>query len=129
MGLCKWFCKDFSVHIDFNATNNFIKFLNFTYSFVEINVDVSYDVNRNFIELRNKSKLGSNGSKKNAILIFLFLTSSFFHLLITQKSGVRVKIILLTIFFFIGSPVKHLQHPTPHHDINACSRSHFLPLN
>ena len=74
----------FSVHNDFNATNNSIRFLNFTYSFVEVNVDVSYDGNRDLTELMNKSKPGSNDSNKNAILIFLFLTSSFFHLLIKQ---------------------------------------------
>ena len=45
------FVNIFSVCNDFNATNNFIRFLNFTYSFVEVNVDVSYDVNRNFSEL------------------------------------------------------------------------------
>ena len=69
------FVNTFSVHNDFNATNNFIGFLNFTYSFVEVNVDVSYDGNRNFSELRNKLKPGSNGGNKIAILIFLFLTS------------------------------------------------------
>ena len=74
----------FSVHNDFNATNNSIRFLNFTYSLVEVNVDVSYDGNRDLTELMNKSKPRSNGSNKNAILIFLFLTSSFFHLLIKQ---------------------------------------------
>ena len=36
------FVNIFNVHNDFNATNNFIRFLNFTYSFVEVNV-VSYD--------------------------------------------------------------------------------------
>ena len=112
------FVNIFNVHNDFNATNNFIRFLNFTYSFVEVNVDVSYDDSRNVRELINKSKPGSNGSNKNAILIFLFLASSFFHLLIKQKPDP------LAIFFFIGSYVKHLQHPTPHHEINVCSRSH-----
>ena len=76
------FVNIFNVHNDFNATNNFIRFLNFTYSFVEVNVDVSYDGSCNLSELMNKSKPGSNVSNKNAILIFLFLTSSFFHLLI-----------------------------------------------
>ena len=37
------FVNIFNVHNDFNATNNFLRFLNFTYSFVDINVDVSYD--------------------------------------------------------------------------------------
>ena len=76
----------------------------------------------------NKSKYGSNDSNKNALLIFLFLTSSFFHLLIKKNSDVRVKIILLAIFFFIASSVKHLQRSTPHHDINVCSRSHFFTI-
>ena len=69
------FVNIFSVHNDFNATNNFIRFLNFTYSFVKVNVDVSYDGNRNLSELINKSEPGSNGSNKNAMLVFLFLTS------------------------------------------------------
>ena len=71
-----WDCANsivniFSVHNDFNATNNF---LNFPYSFVEVYIDVSYDGNRNLRELMNKSKHESNGSNKNAILLFLFLT-------------------------------------------------------
>ena len=66
---------------------------------MEVNVDVSYDGDRNLSELINKSEPGSNGSNKNAILVFLFLTSSFFYLLIKQKPDVRVKIILLAFFF------------------------------
>ena len=111
------FVNIFSVHNDFNATNNFIRFLNFTYSFMEVNVDVSYDGNRNLSELMNKSKPGSHGSNNNAILVFLFLTSSFFHLLIKQKPDVSVKIITLAIFFFLGSYVRHLQHATPYQSI------------
>ena len=47
-----WNCANglaniFSVNNHFNATNSFIRFLNFTYSFMEVNVDVSYDGNRN----------------------------------------------------------------------------------
>ena len=64
----------------------------------------------------------------NAILVFLFLTSSFFHLLIKQKPDVRVKIIPLTIFFFLGSYVRHVQHATPYDEINVCSRSHFFTI-
>ena len=127
MGLYKYFVNIFSVHNDINATNNFIRFLNFTYSFVEVNVDVSYDGNRNLSELMNKSRPGSIGSNKNAILVFLFLTSSFFHLLIKQKPDVRVKIFPLTIFF-LGSYVRHLQHATLYHEINICSRSHFFTI-
>ena len=93
---------------------------------MEVNVNVSYDGNRNLSELINKSEPGSNGSNKNAILVFLFLTSSFFHLLIKQKPDVRVKIIPLTIFFFLGSYVRHLQHATPYHEINVCSQSLFF---
>ena len=66
---------------------------------MEVNFDVSYDGNSNFSELMNKSKPESNGSNKNAILIFLFLTSSFFQLLIKQKPDVRAKIIPLAFFF------------------------------
>ena len=94
------FVNTFSVHNSFNATNNFIRFLNFTYSFVEVNVDVTYDGNRNLSKLMNKSKPGSNGSNKNAILMFLLLASSFFHLLIKEKPVVRFKTIPLAIFFF-----------------------------
>ena len=115
------FVNIFSVHNDFNAINNFIRFLNLTRSFVQVNVDVSYDGNCNIGKLMNKSKPGSNGRIKNAILIFLFLASSSFHLLMKQKSDVRVKIIPLAIFFFIASYVTHLQHPKPHHEINICS--------
>ena len=35
-------------------------------------------------------------------------------------------LVILEFFFFIGSSIKHIQHPTPHHDINGCSRSHFV---
>ena len=117
------FANVFSVHNDFNTISDFIRLLNFTYSFVKVNVDVSYDGNRNLSELMRKSKPGSNGSSKNAILIFLFLTSSFFHLLIKQKPDVRVKIIPLVIF----SLLEVLQNifNVPH----LISRSHFLPLN
>ena len=115
------FVNIFNVHHDFNVTNNYIRFLNFTYSFVENNVDVSYHGSRNFSELRDKSNPGSNGVNKNAILIFLFLTRSFFHYLIKRKPNVRVKIIPLAVFFFIGCSVKHLQHPTLYHDIHVCS--------
>ena len=52
---------------------------------MEVNVDVSYDGNRNLSELMNKSKPGSHGSNNNTILEFLFLTSSFFHLLIKKN--------------------------------------------
>ena len=54
-----WDCANglvniFNVHNDFNAANNFIRFLNFTYSFVEVNVNVTYDGSCNFSELINK---------------------------------------------------------------------------
>ena len=51
------FVNIFNVHNDFNATNNFIRFLNFTYSFVEVNVDVSYDDSRDLSELMLESRL------------------------------------------------------------------------
>ena len=78
------FVNSFSVYNDFKATNNFIRFVNFTYSFVEFDVDVIYDGSRNFRELIIKSKPGSNGSNKKAIFIFLSLISLFFHLLIKK---------------------------------------------
>ena len=115
------FVNIFSVNNDFIATNNFIRFLNFTYSFMEVNVDISY-------ELMNKSKAESHGSSNNAILVFLFSTSSFFHLLIKQKPDVRIKIIPLIIFFFLGSYVRHAQHATPYDEINVCNRSHFFTI-
>ena len=59
------FVNIFSVHNDFKGTNNFIRSLNFTYSFVEVNFDVSYDGNRNLSEPKNKSKSESNGGNKN----------------------------------------------------------------
>ena len=89
----------FRVQNDFNATDNFIRFLNFTYSSVEVNVDLSYDGSHNLSDLMNESKPGSNGSNKNTILIFLFLTSSVFNLLIKQIPDVRVKIFSLPFFF------------------------------
>ena len=95
---------------------------------MEVNVDVSYDGNRDLSELINESEPGSNGSNKNAILVFLFLTSSFFHLLIKQKPDVRAKIIPLEIVFFLGSYVRHLQHATPYHEINVCSQSLFFTI-
>ena len=85
---------------------------------MEVNVDVRHDDNHNLSELMNKSKPGSHGSNNNAILVFLFLTSSFFHLLMKQKPDVRVKIVPLTIFFFLESYVRHVQHATPYDEIN-----------
>ena len=82
----------------------------------------------NLSERMKKSKPGSNGSKNNAILVFLFLTSSFFHLLIKQKPDVRVKIIPLKIFFFLGSYVRHIQYATPYHEINVCNQSHSFTI-
>ena len=40
----------------------------------------------------NKSKPGSNGSNRNAILIFLIFTSSFFHLLIKKTLMLESKL-------------------------------------
>ena len=95
---------------------------------MEVNADVSYNGNHNLSEQINTSEAGSNGSNKNAILVFLFLISSFFHLLIKHKPDVRVKIIPLAIFFLLGSYVRHLQHATPYHEINVCSQSHFFTI-
>ena len=92
------FANIFSVHNDFNATNNFVRFL----SFMEVNADVSYDGNHNLSELMNQSKPGSHDSNNNAILVFLLLTSSFFHLLTKQKPDVKSKIIYPTSNFFFS---------------------------
>ena len=56
--------------------------LNLYYSFIDVNADVSY---YRFFEVVHNSKPDINGSNENIISIFLFLTSSFFHLLIKQK--------------------------------------------
>ena len=58
----------------------------------------------------------------------IFLTSSFSHLLMTQKPDVRVKIIPLAFSLFTGSSVKHLQRPIPYHEINVFSRPHFFTI-
>ena len=105
------FVNGFSVHNDFNAANNFVRFLNYTYSFMKVNFDVSYDGNCNLSELMHKSKPERNGSNNNAILVSLFFTSSCFHLLIKQKPDVRVKVIPLTIFFFLGSYIDMFNMP------------------
>ena len=76
----------------------------------------------------NKSKPGSHGSNNHAILVFLLLASSFFHLLIKQNPDVRVKIMLLTTFLFLGSYVRHVQHATPYDEINICSGSHCFTI-
>ena len=49
--------------------------------------------------LNFKSKPRINVSNKNAILIFLFLTTLFFHFQIKQKPDVRIKVIPLVVFF------------------------------
>ena len=120
------FVNIFSVHNDFITANK--RFKNFTYSFMEVNVDVSYDGKRNLSELMNKLKPGSHGRNNNTILVFLSLTSSFFHLLMKQKPDVTVKIIPLKIFFFLGSYVRHVQHTRPYSEINVCSRSQFFTI-
>ena len=58
------------MHNDFNETDDFIRFFIFTYSFVEINVDVSYEGNSHLSKLIDKSKPEGIGSNKKAILIF-----------------------------------------------------------
>ena len=49
-------------------------------------------------------------------------------MLIKQKPDVWVKIIPLTIIFFLGSYVRQIQHATPYHEINVWSRSHFFTI-
>ena len=89
---------------------------------MEVNVHVGYDGNLDLSEVINKSKPGSNGCNINSILVFIFLTSSFFHLLIKQKPDVRVKIIPLTIFYYLGSSVEHVLYATPYHEVSVCSQ-------
>lgn len=69
---------------DFNPTNNFIRILNFNYSFDISNLNVSYYNSCKFINTPNTSKPEINSSNENIILIAVF-TSSFFHLLIKEN--------------------------------------------
>ena len=71
------FVNIFSVHYDFNASNNFTRFLSVTYSFVEVNVDVDYDGNRNFSKLMNKSKPGSNCGNKDTTTLRMSVFNEF----------------------------------------------------
>lgn len=59
--------------------------LNLYYSFIDVNADVSYYNSHSFFEVVYNSKPDINGSNENIVSIFLFLTSSFFHLLMKQK--------------------------------------------
>ena len=49
---------------------------------------------------------------KYIVFYMLCLTSLLFHLLITEKSDVKMKIILVEAFFLIECSVKHLQPTT-----------------
>ena len=73
------FANIFEVHNDFNTTINFIRFLNSTNSFADVNLGVSCNGNCNFSELINKLKPGSSGSNKNAIVIFIFFDTFLFR--------------------------------------------------
>ena len=77
------FVNIFGVHNDFNETNNFIRFLNLTFSFMEGNIDLSYDGNRNLIELMRP---GSHGSNNNAILVFLLFGKFIFSFVHKTKT-------------------------------------------
>ena len=123
------FVNIFIVLYDFNNTIDFITILNFTYSFVSVRVDISYDSNHHFSDLINKSKAGRNGCNKNAVSIFLFLTSPLFHLLIKQKFDVRVKIIHLGTFFFIGCPANIFILPCLTMRLVFAANHSFLSLN
>ena len=57
---------------------------------------------------------------------FCFWQVHFFHLLIKPKPDVRVKIIPLAIFFFVGYSLEYFQCPTSHRDINVCSQLPFF---
>ena len=37
--------------LDFNPTNNFIRIVNFNYSFVDVNVDVRYCISHHFFSI------------------------------------------------------------------------------
>ena len=106
---------------EFNTTNNFRKVLNFNYSFIVVNVDVSYYNSRKFMEVPIISKPEINGSNENIILIVLHFASSLFHLPIKQKPDVRIKIIPLVIYFLTG-------YSMPYQDFNVCSRSQFFTV-
>ena len=112
--------------LDFNLTNNFIRISNFNYSFVDVEVNASFHNSHKLLEVANNSKLDINGSNKN--FSFLFLTRSFFHLIIKKNPDVKIKIIPLPIFFFIGYSIKHLQPTKPHQGINVYSSSQFLTI-
>ena len=106
---------------EFSTTNNFRKVLNFYYSFVVVNVDVSYYNSRKFMEVAIISKPEINGSNENIILIVLRFASSLFHLPIKQKPDVRIKIIPLVIYFMTG-------YSMPYQGFNVCSRSQFFTV-
>ena len=67
------FVNVFNAHNHFNASDNFIRFLNFIHSFIEINVDDSYDGNHSFSGLMSKSKYIEN------IFFELFLPEALFY--------------------------------------------------
>ena len=54
---------------DFNPTNTYISILNFNYSFVDVNVDISYYNSHKSFEVTNNSKPEISSSSEN-ILIF-----------------------------------------------------------
>ena len=120
---CNLFCdcangsaNIFNVNNDFNTAINFIKFLNFKYSSVEVNFDVSYNGNCNFNELISILKCGRSGSNKNTIVIFIFFDKIIF--LFAAKTKNRVKIIqkdYLEMFFLYWLFGK--RSSTLHHDI------------
>lgn len=55
---------------EFNPTNDFMRILNFRYSFADVNVNVSYYNSHRFFEVVNYSKPDTNGSNENIISIF-----------------------------------------------------------
>ena len=98
------------------------------YSFVDVNVDVSYCNSHKFFEVANYPKPDINGSKENIILIFLTVTSSLFHLLKKKKPNVRIKIIHLAILSFIDYSIKHLQPAASYQGINVYCWLHFFTI-
>ena len=68
------FVNIFNILLNFNPTNNFKAFLDFRFSFVDVNADVSFDSNYSFIELTNNLKAEINGSNENDIHIHIFVS-------------------------------------------------------
>ena len=87
--LCKRFCNYFLMYLMILTQ---LKCLNFTYSFIVVNIDVNHKSNHNFRDIMNKSKPACNDNNDNIILIFVF-DQLIFSFVIKQNPDVRVTII------------------------------------